>query len=113
MRENKLCPVCGTSLKEITRNGKTGCPECYAIFKNDVRHFLETNGIKEIFKGSMPARLSSVRSVLNDRVVLQNKLNIAIQKEDYEKAAMYRDYLKALEKSAVSGSAEISSGEIG
>ena len=105
-RENKLCPVCGTSLKEITRNGKTGCPECYAIF-------LETNGIKEIFKGSMPARLSSVRSVLNDRVVLQNKLNIAIQKEDYEKAAMYRDYLKALEKSAVSGSAEISSGEIG
>ena len=51
-RENKLCPVCGTSLKEITRNGKTGCPECYAIFKNDVRHFLETNGIKEIFKGS-------------------------------------------------------------
>lgn len=112
-RENKLCPVCGTSLKELTRNGKTGCPECYAIFKNDVRHFLETNGIKEIFKGSMPARLSSVRSVLNDRVVLQNKLNIAIQKEDYEKAAMYRDYLKALEKSAVSGSAEISSGEIG
>lgn len=100
-------------MKEITRNGKTGCPECYAIFKNDVRHFLETNGIKEIFKGSMPARLSSVRSVLNDRVVLQNKLNIAIQKEDYEKAAMYRDYLKALEKSAVSGSAEISSGEIG
>ena len=42
-RENKLCPVCGTSLKEITRSGKTGCPECYAIFKNDVRHFLETN----------------------------------------------------------------------
>ena len=54
-----------------------------------------------------------MRSVLNDRVILQNKLNIAIQKEDYEKAAMYRDYLKALEKNAVSGSAEISSGEIG
>ncbi len=110
--ENKLCPVCGTSLKEAARSGKAGCPECYAVFKNDIRHFLENKGIKEIFKGSMPARLSSVRSVLNDRAILQNKLNIAIQKEDYEKAAMYRDYLKALEKNAVSGSAEISDGEI-
>ena len=30
---NKLCPVCGTSLGSIKKTGITGCPECYAIFK--------------------------------------------------------------------------------
>ena len=39
-------------------------------------------------------------------MALQDKLNDAVAKEDYEKAAMYRDYLRALEKNAVSGSGE-------
>ena len=55
----------------------------------------------------MPQRLSTFRSVLTDRIMLQNKLNAAVEDENYEKAAMYRDYLKALEKKAVSGSDEI------
>ncbi len=105
-KENRLCPVCGTSFRNITRTGIVGCPECYSIFKNDIRKMLETNGVKEIYKGSMPSRLSSIRSVLNDRIILQNKLNDALKDENYEKAAMYRDYLKALEKSAVSGNPE-------
>ena len=54
----------------------------------------------------MPARLSTIHSVLNDRVILQNKLNDALSREDYEKAAMYRDYLKALEKQSVSDGSE-------
>ena len=45
--------------------------------------------------------------MLTDRIMLQNKLNAAVEDENYEKAAMYRDYLKALEKKAVSGSDEI------
>ena len=94
--------MCGTKLGDIRKTGKTGCPECYAIFKNEIRKSLENNGVKGVFKGTMPARLSTVHSVLNDRVILQNKLNDAIEREDYEKAAMYRDYLKALENHAVS-----------
>ena len=101
--EQKYCPVCATPLGEIRKTGKTGCPECYAIFKDDIRKILETNGVTEPFRGTMPARLATVRSVLTDRMILQSKLERAVQKEDYEQAAMYRDYLKALEKSAVSG----------
>ncbi|MEE1181193.1 MAG: UvrB/UvrC motif-containing protein [Treponema sp.] len=101
-RENRVCPVCGTKLGDIKKTGKTGCPECYAIFKNEIRQALENNGVKDVFKGTMPARLSTIHSVLNDRVILQNKLNDALEREDYEKAAMYRDYLKALESHAVS-----------
>ena len=54
----------------------------------------------------MPHRLASVHSVLTDRIMLQNKLNAAVEREDYEKAAMYRDYLKALEKNPVYGDGE-------
>ncbi len=106
-KENKLCPVCGTSLGSIFKKGYAGCPECYAIFKDDIKKILERQGVTESFSGSMPQRLSTFRSVLTDRIMLQNKLNAAVEDENYEKAAMYRDYLKALEKKAVSGSDEI------
>ena len=35
--------------------------------------------------------------------MIQGKLEESLKREDYEKAAVYRDYLKALEKSPVSG----------
>ena len=104
---SKMCPVCGMSLGSIKKTLKTGCPECYAIFKDEIKQLLSDKGYKAPYTGNMPARIPSVRSVLNDRIILKNKLDAALKKEDYEKAALYRDYLKALEKTAVSsGSGE-------
>lgn len=100
---SRMCPVCGMGIVELRKTGKAGCPECYAIFKEDIKNLLKKNGINGSYTGSMPERLSGVHSVLNDRIALQNKLNDAVASEDYEKAAMYRDYLHALEKSPVSG----------
>lgn len=101
--ENKACPVCGTKLSYIKKNQMTGCPECYSIFKDEIKTFLSKSGITGPYTGSMPQRLSTFRSVLTDRIVLQTKLEESLKKEDYEKAAVYRDYLKALEKSPVNG----------
>ena len=100
---SRMCPVCGTSIGEIRKTGLVGCPECYAIFKSDVRKFMEGRGIRGQYSGTMPERLATVHSVLNDRMILQNKMEAAAAEENYEKAAMYRDYLKALEKTAVTG----------
>ncbi len=104
--ENKLCPVCGTSLKMIRSTFRTGCSECYSIFKNDILQIQKSYGITEKYTGSMPRRLSSFKSVLTDRIVLQSKLEESVKNEDYEKAALYRDCLKALEKSPVSGGSD-------
>lgn len=106
MENNRMCPVCGTSLAEIKKTGSVGCPECYAIFKDQIRAYLNLKGLLGTYTGSMPARLASFHSVLNDRIALQNKLNDAVAHEDYEKAALYRDYLHALEKRSVSGDGE-------
>ncbi len=99
---NRLCPVCGTSIGSIRKSGQAGCPECYAIFKDDIRKYLVHKGVKGIYTGSLPVRLSNVRSVLNNRLVLEDKLTMAVRNEEYEKAALYRDCLNALENKAVS-----------
>ncbi|WP_147612546.1 UvrB/UvrC motif-containing protein [Treponema pectinovorum] len=98
--DNKACPVCGNRLAEIKKN-KVGCGECYSIFKDEIRTLLKKQGITGSYTGLMPHRLSNFRSVLTDRIVLQTKLEESIKKEDYEKAAVYRDYLRALEKTPV------------
>ncbi len=108
-KENsRMCPVCGSSIGEIKKSGKVGCPECYSIFKDDIHQYLVGKGVKGVYTGTMPARLASMRSVLNDRIILQNKLSAAIQNEEYEKAAMYRDYLRALEKNPVADGNDLS-----
>ena len=97
------CPVCGTSLLSIKRTMRVGCPECYAIFKNDITDLLKKQGVTSTYNGTMPQRLRHFKSVLTDRIQIQTKLEESLRKEDYEKAAIYRDYLKALEKQPVAG----------
>ena len=99
--DEKACPVCGLSLGKIMRNSMIGCPECYSVFKNEILSLMEKNNIKGTYTGSMPHRLKGFKSTLTDRILYQNKLNEALAREDYEKAAVYRDYLKALEKGPV------------
>lgn len=99
--EKKLCPVCGASLAFIKMNRAAGCPECYSIFKNDISEIFKNIGVTSKYAGTMPKRLKNFRSVLTDRIVIQSKLEESLKNEDYEKAAIYRDYLRALEKSPV------------
>lgn len=101
--DTQLCPVCGTSLTTIKVLRQAGCPECYAIFKNEIAEVLKKVGVTMPYNGTMPKRLKNFRSVLTDRIVLQAKLEESLKREDYEKAAIYRDYLRALEKSPVAG----------
>ncbi len=104
--DKKLCPVCGTSLAFIKQTNKTGCPECYSIFKEEVKTAFKNIGVKSSYTGTMPKRLRNFKSVLTDRIVIQSKLEESLRQEDYEKAAIYRDYLRALEKSPVAEGAE-------
>ncbi len=97
----KLCPVCAISLQEIKKRRMVGCPECYSIFKDDLDPIFKNIGVSTQYTGSMPKRLRGFSSVLTQRISIQGKLEESIQNEDYEKAAVYRDYLRALEKSPV------------
>ncbi|AEE16432.1 UvrB/UvrC motif-containing protein [Treponema brennaborense] len=97
----RLCPVCGRSLGDIRKTGLTGCPECYNIFASEIAESMRAQGLTGPYTGSMPGRLANFRSVLTDRMFLRSKLDESVAAEDYEKAAVYRDRLKALDKCAV------------
>ena len=64
------------------------------------------HGITGTYTGSFPKRLSGFRNALTDRNDLQAKLDEAVREENYEKAAVYRDYLRALEKGSVADASD-------
>ncbi|MBO5730633.1 MAG: UvrB/UvrC motif-containing protein [Treponema sp.] len=102
-KNQRQCPVCGKSEGELERNQRLGCPECYNFFGPKLKSILEKRGVTGSYTGSLPERLASYKSVLADRMQLKEKLEQSIAQEEYEKAALYRDRLKALDK-CVAGS---------
>lgn len=92
----KVCSICGRTFDKIAKTQSIGCAECYYTFANEFRDTLTEYGIKGEYKGSLPKRLKGYRSTLVDRMTMQIKLEEAIAAEEYEKAALYRDYLKVL-----------------
>ncbi len=101
VKNDRACPVCGRLRSEILLTGKLGCPECYSIFKSEVKEYFAEKKILAPYSGSLPRRLANFRSVLTDRIWVREKLDAAVKSEDYEKAAFYRDYLRAIEKNSV------------
>ena len=101
-----VCPVCGSTFKEIVKNQLIGCPECYYAFQEEIRRNYKSFGITQSYKGSLPKHVKGFDSTLVTRIEVQLKLDEAIEKEEYEKAAFYRDYLKVIDSKYVNGDAE-------
>ena len=106
----RLCPVCGKSLYQIKETGTAGCPECYETFKIEIRKAMNAHGITGNYTGSMPKRLATFRNALTDRADIQAKLEEAVKNENYEKAAVYRDFLRALERGSVTDGTDLKKG---
>ena len=108
----KVCSVCGNSFNQIIKEKFFGCPECYYTFEDEIKEIFSSYNINEIYSGSLPKRLKGYKSNLVSRVDTQLKLEEAIKNEEYEKAALYRDYLNVLNSQKIeSGEDEIDSSE--
>ncbi|MBC6713404.1 UvrB/UvrC motif-containing protein [Treponema sp. Marseille-Q3903] len=92
----KCCRGCCSTYEDIRKSQNIGCAECYYTFAEEFRESLKKYGVTERYKGSLPKRLKGYNSTLVDKMTLQIKLEEALQAEEYEKAALYRDYLKVL-----------------
>lgn len=99
LQKTKLvCKTCGRSLTDIKKTGRVGCPECYTAFKNEIAELLKNGNFQIPFSGNLPKKIEHFNSKISDRMLIQNLLEQAVEREDYEKAAFYRDQLKLLEK---------------
>jgi len=93
MNSDRSCPTCGTTLSEWLSKNRTGCANCYLVFRNEVSEYL---------RRSQGFSFAPINELLDEgdsmRTHLEVLLNEAIAKEEYEVAAKLRDQLSALKQ---------------
>lgn len=83
------CPVCDFTLEQYRKTERLGCPDCYSVFGAEIHAGLaeQTDLLAEAEEAESPAIL---------RKKLEQQLQAAIEREDYETAAKLRDELKKM-----------------
>jgi len=98
-KEAEICKFCGKSWQEIERTKLLGCPGCYEFFSKKLPPLIENlhpNFDKESHidkEGKVPL-FGQEQNRMQLLLWTQNELKKAIEAEDYEKAANYRDKIK-------------------
>lgn len=116
------CEKCGMTPGELLHSGRVGCADCYTVFRKsliptiakihgNVVHCGKTPAIsaektatkeKTEEKQTPPRELSTAEKITQ----LKSKLSKAIEEQEYEMAAQYRDEIKLLEKKLDEGGEE-------
>jgi len=94
------CPHCGTTLHDIQKNGRLGCPKDYEIFGDALLNaikLVQGGGLRHVGKIPRNAPPETKLPILNARVEhLTRRLSNAIHSEEYELAARLRDEIAAV-----------------
>lgn len=95
---NISCPRCGLTYTKFMEIGKFGCSDCYETFKEDVESLLKGIHGHNEHKGKVPKNANN--RILQKREIetLREELEKAIEKEDFEKAALLRDEIKKVKE---------------
>jgi len=89
------CETCGLTYKKFKTSGQLGCELCYDTFKDDLKIVLRRiHGNNTHITMKNQTFLSRKREISE----LKKKLEKAIKKEEFEKAAKIRDKIKYIEK---------------
>jgi protein arginine kinase activator len=91
------CVNCNMSYGDFKKTGRFGCSECYSAFKKHIPALLKRIHGANKYVGDIP-KTGKFKFVGSELQQLRKALQLAIDKEDYEKAAEIRDNIKKLEK---------------
>ena len=93
--ENDItCPNCCSTYNEYRKTGKLGCSRCYEVFEDKLKNTYDY----EEYIGKIPKKDNNYVNISKEIKILKEDLNMAVQKEEYEKAAEIRDKIKDLAK---------------
>jgi protein arginine kinase activator len=96
--KNRVCPRCTLTLKEFKKYERLGCIECFNVFNREITAMLRDKQMGTRHTGKFPNRLHAYKTFFVDRERIRKKLESAIQREDYERAAKLRDKLTELDQ---------------
>ncbi len=93
----KACPACGMRMQDFIRDGKIGCAECYRNFETSLAPTIKKIHSNATHCGKVPENIGKKDSTEKKIDSLKKKLAEAVENQEYELAAKYRDEIKALE----------------
>ena len=105
---SQACSTCGCSFPEYKREGKLGCPDCYIFLENEIEGIISDYYGEKKYSGKVPANynISEGRSFVQVQekpkysiAALKAELDIAVNEERYEEAALLRDRINEISKS--------------
>lgn len=91
------CPSCGMHYTAFKDTGRLGCGDCYATFQSKLRPLLRRIHGNTRHTGKHPSADGEAVAHTRQMQRLQDELQRAIDREDFERAAELRDQIRALE----------------
>lgn len=100
--ENKInlcvCPTCGMDYDTFKKYGKFGCQTCYHTFRSQINPMIKKLHGKDQHIGKLVKHGGENLKLEKELAELNGKLSKAVELEEYEDAAIYRDKIKAIKK---------------
>lgn len=90
------CETCGFTYEDIMRTGMPGCPECYRVFGRRLRAAVTKIHGRAVYMGKIPSGVNEEIRHDNALNELKEKLNKAIDEQNFELAAVLRDEIKKM-----------------
>jgi len=90
------CDVCSTTFEQLKKSGNLGCAACYKAFSQPLQGLLKETHSDIKHRGKYPKRSGTKLWQLNRIDELRTLLRKAVEDEDYEKAALFRDEIRGL-----------------
>ena len=97
-QETEPCGFCGLTFATFKETGRLGCSHCYATFEKGLRRLLTRIHGASQHVGKVYLPPNPTATDLEKRLdALKRRLNRAVASEDFERAALLRDQIRALE----------------
>jgi len=90
------CDQCGMTYGEFRKGGMVGCAECYHAFREPMTALLQRIHGNTQHAGRVPGGVHSGVSIRMSIDRLKQQLQKAIECEEYEQAAKFRDAIRTL-----------------
>lgn len=96
--QQEKCPGCGKTFSQIQKSGRLGCSKCYDQFESQMELLLRRIHGRGAHVGKIPVRGGAAFRTEQERAGLKRRLQLLIEKEEFEEAAKVRDQIRELEK---------------
>jgi protein arginine kinase activator len=91
------CGRCGLKYIDFKHSGRLGCGHCYTAFGDRLDDLLRKIHGSDYHIGKMPRKLEPEIAQSRQVESLRKEMEMAIKREEFEKAAKIRDRIKQLE----------------